>query len=399
MIRVLHTGDIHACEKHHKWVDKALAHLVEYARNNQIDAWVIAGDSFDSAISVHSPAYNMFLGHVLALARIAPGVILAGTPSHDRPGVLDPFKSLPTKYPILIADKPSQWLLQAGEWHEGGEISDNTCKNGDALFSFLPSLNKADPVAMEVGANKYAADILASFAESNQIAREGGIATVLVSHGTVTGSVTESNYALVSPDLEFTVETLFSANADVVMLGHIHAQQEWINGFQTIAYCGSLARLVHGDHADKGLLVWDITAGGVSIQKFITSPTRQLLEINFNGPPDMDELEELAAKADADSSVRVRWSIDQEFAHSIDKPAIRAMFAHCEKCKLEGTINPIQSVRAPGIGRAISLEEKMGYFVETTGDERSLEALMDRLGMLQTMSVDEVVERVIKHGK
>ena len=395
MIRILHTADLHVAEKNLKWVDKALDTLVAHAMNNQIDAWVIAGDLFDNIISVHSPAYAMALKHIMALAQIAPGAILSGTPLHDRPGVLDPFKSLPTKYPIHIADKPGQWLLQAGEWYEGGEISANTCKNGDALFSFLPSLNKADPVAMKVGANKYAADILASFAEANQIAAEAGIATVLVTHGTVSGSVTESNYALVSPDHEFTEATAFSANTDAVMLGHIHAHQEWVNAFQTMAYCGSLARLVHGDLADKGFLIWEVAPGSPGY-KFIPTPTRKLLEISFTGPPVMSELEDLATKVDADTSVRIRWSIDQEFAHLVNKPAIRQLFGMAEQLKLEGTINPVQSVRAAGISKSISLDEKLGYYLTTTNDEGSQEDLTRRLAMLQTMSVDEVIQEVTK---
>lgn len=396
--KLLHTGDIHACEKHYKWVDTAFAFLVEHARNTDIDAWVIAGDSFDSAISVHSPAFAMFVKHVTALSEIAPGLILSGTHSHDRPGVLDPFKHMPTKFPIYIADKPGQVLLQAGEWYEGGEITANTIKDGDAVFSCLPSLNKADKDVMLVGATAYASNILESFAPNNDAARDKGIATILVSHGTVNGSQTESGYAMISPDHEFSQEALMSARADVTALAHIHAQQDWVDSKQIIAYCGSLARLVFGDHNPKGFLVWDIEPGHPSYE-FIEAPSRKLLEVDFDGPPDINELTTLAARADDNTYVRIRWSIDQEHAHSVDKQAIRALFEHAAECKLEGVVNPVQSVRAEGIGKAMTLTEKLGYYAATTGDEAALPELEMRLGMLQSMDVDQIVKKLTKVEK
>jgi len=394
-IRVIHVADIHVCEKHMHWVDIALTAMVEKAKTEAIDVWVIAGDSFDSAIQVHSPAYAMFVKHVMELSQIAPGVILYGTPSHDRPGVLEPFKHLPFGFPVWIADKPEQALLQAGEWYAGGEITDNTITEGDAVFSFLPSLNKGDPKVMEVGAGKYAADILAGFMNNNLMANAAGISTVLVTHGTVVGSVTESGYALVTPDHEFTEETLYSAGAEAVMLGHIHKQQSWMNGRQIIAYPGSLSRLVHGDHDKHGFLIWQVQ-GEFPGYDVVEVPTRKLLEATFSGPPDMDELKTLAAEADENTKVRIRWSVDYEHAHTIDKQAILALFDRAEGCKLEATVNPIQRVRAEGIGRAASMEDKIALFAESTGDTENLGEISTRLAMLQSMDVDEIVRGIIQ---
>ena len=398
MIRIAHAADIHYCPKHLKWVDLAFSSFVSDAITKGCDAAVIAGDSFDSSMGIHEPAVSAYIKQVVRLASAMPTLILQGTYSHDRLGCLDVLKQVPTSYPIYIADKPVQVLLQAGEWYQGGEITANTIADGDALFSCLPSLNKADPKIMASGAKAAVSALAEQWAPNNEAARAAGIATALVSHGTVNGCATESGYAMVSPDHEFDASVLYAFGADAVMLGHIHAFQSWSDGAQTIAYPGSVARLVHGDHNPKGYLNWKIAAGKPDFD-FFELPSRQLLEIDYDGPPDIEELTTLAASADDNTYVRIRWSIDQEHAHSVDKQAIRALFEHAAECKLEGVVNPVQSVRAEGIGKAMTLTEKLGYYAATTGDEAALPELEMRLGMLQSMDVDQIVKKITKVEK
>ena len=125
-MKIAHTGDIHMCAKHRKWVNIALDNFTKTAIDEQCDIGVIAGDSFDHAISVHEPAFADFVGHVVRLSDHMPVVLLYGTASHDRPGCLDAFKVMPSKHPIHVIDKPMQFEL-AG-----------------ALVSALPSLNKTE---------------------------------------------------------------------------------------------------------------------------------------------------------------------------------------------------------------------------------------------------------------
>lgn len=387
-MKIAHCADVHYCPKHLKWVDRAFSTFVSDAEKYGADVAVIAGDSFDASMGIHEPAVSAYLRSVMMLAAAMPVLVLQGTYSHDRPGCLDILKNIPTAYPIHVADEPRQVALSADRKTWSDEI--DGCA---VLFSCLPSINKADPAIMAGGARAYVEQLAAEWAPKNRSLAMFGTPTVLVTHGTINGCVTESGYAMISPDWEFDTALLYAFLTDAVMLGHIHKHQSWIDGMQVIAYPGSIARLVHGDHDQKGYLAWDVAPGTVSFD-FVEIPGRQLLEIEFDGPPDMAELAEISGRADADTYVRIRWSIDQEHAHRVDKAAICELFAASAECKLEGVVNPVQSVRAAGIGKAMTLREKLGYYAATTGDEDKLPDMEARLEMLQTMDPEQIVRQL-----
>ena len=381
-MKVFHVADLHYGPRHLAWVDRAMTHAVDVAIAERCDLAIVAGDSFDHALNVHEPAVAAYLRQVVKLAESMPVVVLQGTYSHDRPGSLDVLKAIPTRHAIHVADTPTQWEV-AG-----------------VLVTALPSLNKADSAIAETGAQGWVRSTLRGFAERNAQARADGMPTILVTHGTVTGCQTESGYAMVSPDHEFSVDTLADADADAVLLGHIHAHQAWPDVLtqsgarSTIAYPGSLARLVHGHRAPVGFLIWDISPGAARFD-FRPSPARQLLEITFDGPPNMEELEELAKSVTAEDAVRIRFEIDEEHAASVDRDAIRELFAGAETLKIEGRVLPVQRVRAEGIGRAATLAAKLEHWAKTTDSEHALTRLQDRLSLLQGHDADSIVARIL----
>lgn len=360
---ILHLSDLHFAPRHLKWVVMAMEHAIAVARDRRIDAWVISGDSFDATQGIHEPCVAEYLRLCRVLADIAPGAVLYGTASHDHPGSLEMLRTIGGKHPIYVADQPA------------------TCEIAGVLFSFLPSLNKADPAVMDLGPRQWVQARMLEFSDQNSTARISGTPTVLVTHGTVTNCLTESKYAMVSPDHEFDVATLATANADAVMLGHIHKHQSWHHGHSTIAYAGSIARLVHGHHDDVGCLLWDVRPDGATFERIIC-PSRKLMEIEFDGPPDLEKLREATADLDADTAVRIRWDVDQEYAHIVDQEAMREILQGAGEVKLEGTINPVVSVRAAGIGAQMPLHEKLEHWARTTGDEDRVDELQRRLDLL-----------------
>jgi hypothetical protein len=110
----------------------------------------------------------------------------------------------------------------------------------------------------------------------------------------------------------------------------------------------------------------------------------------------MDELRAIAATVTADDAVRVRWTVDEEHAASVDKQAIRDLFAGAESCKLEPRVLPVTRVRAEGIGKATTLYDKLRYWTETTDSRESYGRLADRLLLLHGMDVEKIVERITK---
>jgi exonuclease SbcD len=381
MPRVLHLADIHYCPRHLRWVDKAMTHAVDTGIAQGCDLAIIAGDSFDSAMSTHEPAFVAFVRQVVRLAGSMPVVVLQGTHSHDRPGSLDVLKAIPTPNQIIVSD-----------WTDSISVK-------GVLVSTLPSLNKAEAGIMAEGAKHWTASTLSKIGGANVNARADGISTILVTHGTVTGCTTESGYAMVSPDHEFSVENLASADCDAVMLGHIHRHQSWPNvrtpsgALTTIAYPGSLARLVHGHMDPVGFLVWTLEPGKPGTFEFHESPSRQLLEIDFPGLPDMDEIRRIAAQAGPDDAVRVRWICDEEFASSVNKQAIRDLFVGVDSLRLEPRILPVQrQIRGEGISHATTLTEKLKIWCKATASEDVYPRLAERLGLIQSIDIEKVIE-------
>lgn len=399
-IKIFHAADLHYAPRHLDQVDRCFGYAVDQAIAQQADVAVIAGDSFDATMNIHEPAFAAFLSRALQLADAMPLLILQGTFSHDRLGSLEALKRLRAKHPIMVADEPGQWALCHGGamWWDKVKPGEDPLVRGDRIvFSCLPSLNKADPAIREHegGAAGYVADLLASWGQANDQARAAGLPTVLVSHGTVNGCVTESNYAMVSPDHEFSVGTLYQAQAQATMLGHIHKHQSWEDNGRIVAYSGSIARLVHGHHDPVGYLMWEVDADSAAFE-FHPTPARELIDIGFDGPPDMDELRRLAGQHTSDMHhVRIRYEIDQDHAHTIDKDAIRELFASAGDVRIEATVYPVQSVRASGIGKAMTLREKLGYWAATTGDDDRLPGMEERLEMLQTMEPEQIVDQLL----
>lgn len=386
-MNIAHLSDIHYCPKHLKWVDRAMTAAVDGAIAKQCDVMVISGDSFDRAMSLHEPAVSAYYSQVIRAANHMPVAVLAGTLIHDPVGCLNVLKHVPTKYGILVIDKPGAWTLFNKVWVP---VKDKVVEQDQLLLCGLPSLNKAETD----NPKEHVIRVMAGFAPLAAQARAAGVHSILTAHGEVLGSVTESNHAMISPDHEFTEEILFSSGCDAIMLGHIHKRQEFYSeAGQVAAYAGSLARLVFGDHEDKGWLNWLFQDKRLYIEQ-ILSPTRNLVEIEFDGAPDMDELAALAETVLEDDSVRVLWTIDQEFVGIDDKKAILALFSHVETVKLDRSILPIQSVRAAEMLEAQTLEAKVKVWLESTGDIESFDATAHRLAKLQTADVTSILEEL-----
>lgn len=385
IIRIAHFADIHYCAKHLKWVDRAFAFAIRHAIDNGAQAAVISGDSFDAAVNLHEPSVTAYFRRVKELADAMPVLVLQGTFSHDRPGSLSPLRAIGPR--VTVADSIHQAILSEGRWYlsEGHAASVGEIPNpAQAVFSCLPSINKGG-IAAVLGvdhaaekAGEVVLDLCRSWAAINLSARAMGIPAILVSHGTVNGCVTETARAMISPDHEFTAGALFAAEASAVMLGHIHAHQSWQYGLRQIAYPGSLTKMIYGHKGDTGYLLWDVTPDGAKFVH-VPCPSRDMIEAEFVGTPDMAQLADIAGRAEG-AYVRVRYSIDEEHRGSVDQDAIKALFANAEELKIEARVNPIQRVRAAGISQAPSLADKLRAWCETTDTDP--EPLLDRLNRL-----------------
>lgn len=397
--RVAHFSDLHYCEKHLDEVQRCFEWAVSHAIDAGVDVAVVSGDATDHELGLHAPSVEALARAIRRLADHCPVLMLQGTYTHEPPGTLNVFRFLGGKHAVYVADKIEQVALaEDGTWRGS---KDWCFKEVPALtrvlFSCLPTVNKADVAAVRGAVNAAegvgeAIDVLLKgWGPANRKARAAGIATVAVSHGTVNGCVTEHGVPMAGLDHEFSLSGLFAAEASAFMLGHIHKHQVWSDGSRQVAYAGSIGRLHYGEEGDKGFLLWDVGAEGSTLRHIVT-PAKRLVDIEFNGAPDIDRIREAAREA-AGAFVRVRWTITEEERNGVDSEAIKRALAGAAEVKLEGRVLPIVRSRAQGIGQANSLEEKVQRWAAHTGVEAS--GVLGRLAMLASGDAEEVIHAVV----
>lgn len=398
---IAHASDLHYCEKHLEWVDQAVGAFVDGAIEQGAAVAILSGDSFDHQVHVHEPAAHAFLAQVRRLADAMPVLVLQGTFSHDRPGSLNILRTLGGRHPVHVADRIHQVALVGGAWvaSDGFRFEPDQLDRPDGVsaprlvVSCLPSIHRGAIVAAagkeDADAGALIEQVCQGWAEPNRKAQALGVPTVLTAHGTVNGAVTESRFAMVSPDHEFSPGALFAAEASAGMVGHIHAHNAWEHQGRRIAYPGSITRLVHGHDEPTFWLLWTVRPDSADFQP-VPTPARELVAVTFDGPPDLEQLRQIADQVKG-AHVRVRWSVDEEHRDAVDVEAIRQVLAGAAELKLEGRINPVQRTRAQGISQADSLADKLGRWGEVTETETG--PLLERLQDLQALEADAIVDK------
>ena len=392
MIRIAQFSDLHYSEKNLTEADRCFGYAVDEAIRRGAEVAVISGDSTDHALDVHSPAVVQLARQVRRLADHCPVLMLQGTFSHEPPGTLAIFGLLGCRYGVHVADRIGHvalsadrtWLVSQG-WRFDG-VQDRLPKGARVLFTSVPTVNKAS-VAASVGAadagvalGQQLTALLAGFAPANEAARAAGVPTVGVSHGTVTGCITEYDVPMAGFDHEFTSGALFAAQAQAFMLGHIHRHQYWEQGGRVVAYAGSVGRFHHGEVGDKGFLLWEVGAAAAAFE-LVPTPARRTVDLFFDGKPDLDRIQVAVAEGELQGAwVRVRWTIADEERHEVDREAIKRALAGAAGVQLEGRFVPIVRSRAEGISRCASLADKVRAWAAVTGARvEPLLACLDRL--------------------
>jgi exonuclease SbcD len=398
-MRIAHLSDLHFGDaKTLAEVERCTTFAIDAAVAAGAELAVISGDSTDHAIDVHSPSFVALARLVRRLADHSPVLMLQGTFSHEPPGTLDVFRLLGGRFPVHVADRIHQvaWCGTEGWIASDGWRFERVPNGAQVLLSCVPTVNKA-AVAAAVGAHDAAEAVgqqlvalLAGFGDINRRASVAGVPTVGVSHGTVSGCVTEHGVPMAGLDHEFTTGSLFAAQAAAFMLGHIHKHQVWERDGRLIAYPGSIGRLHYGEEDDKGFLLWDVMPVSATF-RFVQTPARRMLHLTFDGRPDMGAVRAAVANA-AGAFVRVRWQIAEEERASVDRDEIERLLADAAEVKLEGRVVPLLRARAQGISAVPTLADKLRRWAELAGVDG--EPLVERLTWLQARPADEIVNTI-----
>ena len=402
-MKVFHASDLHFSPTNLVEADKCFGYAVEQAIAQNVEVAIIGGDSTDHALEAHSPALLALAKRIKQLADHCPVFMLQGTFSHEPIGMLKILELVGARHPIIISDHVEMIGLSQGRWSAYDPAFCDV--KWDLVITSVPTVNKAE-LALTVGADNVAielgnhiAGLLGSFGAINTSLAKQGVPTVLVSHGTVDGSLTESGVPMSGLDHEFTLGSLFSANASAVMLGHIHKHQDWSREFsgrqQHIAYPGSIGRFHYGEIGEKGALIWDVQPTTASFEQVVT-PSKRMIDIEFQGAPNMDELSAVAASC-AGAFVRVRYQVDEEYASTVDRNAIKEILESASEVKIDGTVLTIQRQRCAGISTHADVWQRFAIWCEfsnTPGD-----GLAERIVQLQANEAAAVASCFIRSNR
>jgi exonuclease SbcD len=391
-LRVLHTGDLHFTDNNKNGllddIVKCTDHLIAVAHNVNPDIIVIAGDVYDEAVVFGSSASLAAATFIQACAGIAPVLIIRGTSSHDALGSVNLLGELAGSFPIYTTDWPNQVGLVENQFTT---IVEGTRPR--VLISCLPTVTKANVVAANLGTIHDSSMDTASLIREmfqgwnivNHSMRAAGVPTILVGHLTVTGSQTSTGQTMTGRDLELTTGDLKLAGCDAYLLGHIHKQQFW----DAIYYCGSITRLNHGETEAKGFYIHDIHDGVVE-SRFFETPARVMRTKRSEGLPTVNTV----ADVQKGELVRVVYEVAEEDLHKVDEEAIRAaaLARGAADVKIEKVIIPQIRVRAEGISRATTLEDKLMRWAETTSAEITRETI-EKLALLEDHEVEDILKQ------
>lgn len=401
MITVAQVSDLHFSGRNLDEAQRCLGFAVDEAIRRGVDLAVVTGDSTDHALDVHSPAVARLASQVRRLADHCPVLMLQGTYSHEPPGTLSIFPLLGGRHPVHVVDRISQVALtHHGRWQQSdGWRFDAVPAGARALLTCVPTVNKAT-VAATVGATVAAEAVgseltalLAGFGAVNGSARRAGVPTLGLSHGTVNGCMSEHGVPMAGLDHEFTTTSLFDANAQAFLLGHIHKHQHWSDAGRVIAYAGSIGRFHYGEPDPKGFLLWQIGADSATFE-LVETPARRTVDLVFDGAPDVEAVAEaVRAQGLAGAHVRVRWSVGEEDRSQVDRAAIERALAGAAGIQLEGRVVPVVRSRAQGISRASTLEQKVQAWSRVTGVDH--EPLLQRLSALSSQAPQSIAERLL----
>ncbi|MCE2986147.1 MAG: hypothetical protein LW849_10550, partial [Burkholderiales bacterium] len=212
-VKVLQISDLHYSKETLDQIDRCFEYALNQARQAAVDLIAITGDATDYRLEINSPAFIRLAQRIREATDIAPVLMLQGTYSHEPPGSLNVFRYFGGKYPIKVIDTWSRIALVGTDLVTTDPYS---LIDGSRLDIWgLPVLNKAAVVGLAGGLESDVAyttaisSLLRSISDSTRQSAQHSVPSLLMSHGTIVGSTTETGIPLSGLDHEFTLDALF----------------------------------------------------------------------------------------------------------------------------------------------------------------------------------------------
>lgn len=371
--------------------DRVMRVVVEEAAERGCDVLLHAGDVYERRSTARErEAVAGWIIEATAQYGLAVGVVGG---NHEAAGEVDELAHLG----IDATERPEMWTHM-----EGLAVA---CLPWPRRSSLLAWLTAQGLGVTREDVNQRGAELLRDVLRGFASQWPADVPRVLLAHAMVRGSRHGPDQPpLLGCDFELGLEDLALADADVVILGHIHCPQEWsytaADGREVpVIYCGSPRRTAYakGELEPKGFVVVEFDGRRLVSWERVATPATPMVLVETVYEREDDE--EAFATSDGSvwpgslpdwpppgAEIRLRYAVDADQRDAARRRAeeIRDEWiaAGAAEVRIEEQVRPTVRARAPEVASAVGTPDKLRAYWSATDaglDEERMERLLGRL--------------------
>jgi len=401
-MKILHLADLHLRDADIEEATRCGEFIVAKADEECPKLITIAGDIFDSQdIKLDTKAARLAIQFVSDLARIAPVVIVRGTPSHDgnSPEILSLAFGIGRVY---VATKPTQlYLYDDNCLATVEEIDPVITDDVEAVITLVPTPTKqffqgSEGTDIKTGDAEIAGAMATMFAGFGAMAAKYKVPHILIGHWNITGAYVSATQILTGVDIEISPDQMALAHADLCCMGHIHKPQPI---GQNIFYSGSPWALNWGEEYRHGFFLHTLCDHSLLNSQFILTPATGLLRYNLDMTAGQKAAELIAPTGGPENAiVRIDINVFQDEVDLIDRPYLQDAFSWAKKVDIRINRIPRGNVRSETILIAERLRDKLTAKANMNGGGMVPESILRKADAIEGMEPEALVSAVGKGG-
>lgn len=297
-IRVLHFADVHIGMENYGKTDpnsglssrvvdflRRMDEMVEYARDNDVDLVIFAGDAFKTR-SPNPTFQREFAWRIQDLAELAPVVMLVG--NHDLPPNSLKASSIEIYQTLRVPN-----VRIAHDF----EVFDVETKRGRVVIGTAPypirarlmqdvdltgrTIRDTDKLLEETLGN-----LLSQLAQDADDLAGNDVPRLLTGHFTVHGAALGSERkVMLGRDVQISLGLLADNRWDYVALGHIHKHQNMTHNNEDVpdvVYSGSIERIDFGEELDPKGFCWVELARNETQYNYVRVMARPMVTLRID---------------------------------------------------------------------------------------------------------------------
>lgn len=313
-LRFIHTADWHSDsdQKKQEKLAASLSQILEYVKNNNVNALIHAGDIWEKKQSYAlNSGVPMVINYLKDISKYVDYIFITkGNNSHDEPGSVALLHRLEPniyayEYPVVLGISKGMItdLLRQ-------DVLDDAIHYIVSLVPYPQKSGFITNTSIDNNNNDFLEKFEQIFELIGDVTQDYTCPKILGFHGNVVGSRLSSGQSLVSQDIMVAPSTLEKAKADYYALGHIHLRQE-IRPY--MIYAGSIYNKSWGETEQKSIEVIEFPSKNLDFMNSFQIPlssAKPMITVNLHFTNskfefDAGEDEELTGIQFAEFRVRV----------------------------------------------------------------------------------------------